>query len=162
MKLKISLSFLLGIILGAFLFAFILRTQTPKMLFQVHESKYASVSETSEALKKSIEEHGWQPCVVRDVTDSIRESGVEFQGNVHLVELCNPEYAKKVLNTHPEFSAIMPCQWGVYKGEDGKVYISTLNTQFMGQLIGGEMGALLAENIDIEENWMLEGIVVER
>jgi len=37
-----------------------------------------------------------------------------------------------------------------------------LNTQFMGQLIGGEMGALLAENIDIEENWMLEGIVVER
>lgn len=132
------------------------------MLFQVHESKYASVSETSEALKKSIEEHGWQPCVVRDVTDSIRESGVEFQGNVHLVELCNPQYAKKVLNTHPEFSAIMPCQWGVYKGEDGKVYISTLNTQFMGQLIGGEMGALLAENIDIEENWMLEGIVVER
>ena len=162
MKLKISLAFILGIVLGALAFGFILRTQSPKMLFEIHESKYATVTETSEALKKSIEEHGWQPCVVRDVTDSIRDSGIEFKGNVHLVELCNPEYAKRVLQSHPEFSSIMPCQWGVYKGQDDKIYIATLNTHFMGQLIGGEVGKLLSDNIDIEENWMLEGIVVDR
>ncbi len=160
MKLKVSLAFVLGVILGAFAFGIALRTQAPKLMFSVYESKYATVAETSEALRESIIEHGWQPCVVRDVTDSIRDSGIPFKGNVHLVELCNPEYAKKVLTSHPEFSSIMPCQWGVYKGENGRINIATLNSSFVGQLFGGEVGKLLSQNIDIEEGWMLEGIVV--
>ncbi len=160
MKLKLSLAFVTGILLGALAFGIVLRTQTPKLMFNIHLSKFATVTETSEALRKSIEDHGWKPCITRDITDSIRDAGLAFQGNVHLVELCNPEYAKKVLTAHPEFSSIMPCQWGIYKGKDGNIYIATLNTQFMGQLFGGEVGKLLAQNVDIEENWMLEGIVV--
>ena len=162
MKLRVSLAFGIGALLGALAFALVLRSQTPHIIFTVHESKYATVAETSEALKKSILDHGWQPCVVRDISDSIRKSGLSFQGTVHLVELCNPEYAKKVLTDHPEFSAIMPCQWGVYQDRDGKVYIATLNVQFIGQLFGGEIGKLLTKNIDIEEDWMLENIVVHR
>jgi uncharacterized protein (DUF302 family) len=159
MKLKVTLAFVAGILLGTIAFGIFLRTQTPKLLFSVHESKYATVEQTSEALRKSIVDHGWQPCIVRDITDSMRDSGVSIEGDVHLVELCNPKYAKKVLSTHPEFSAIMPCQWGIYKGPDEKIYIATLNTRYIGQLLGGEIGKLLAQNIDIEEEWMLEGIV---
>jgi len=161
MKLKLTLAFMIGIVAGAIGFGILLRNQTPHLMFTIHESRFATVEETSEALRKSIADHGWQPCIVRDITDSIRNAGVAFQGNIQLVELCNPEYAKKVLTSHPEFSSIMPCQWGIYKGVDEKIYIATLNTQFVGHLFGGEVGKLLSHNVDIEEGWMLQGIAVK-
>ena len=114
--------------------------RTPKLMFNIHLSKFATVTETSEALRKSIEDHGWKPCITRDITDSIRDAGLAFQGNVHLVELCNPEYAKKVLTAHPEFSSIMPCQWGIYKGKDGNIYIGNAQHPVYGSVIWRRSG----------------------
>jgi len=45
--------------------------------------------------------------------------------------------AEQMLKDNPEVSAFMPCGFGVYEGDDGRVYISAANRGVIGKAVGG-------------------------
>jgi Uncharacterized conserved protein len=58
---------------------------------------------------------------------------------VKVIELCNPKYSSQILlNSDVRmYSALMPCRISVYEKEDGKTYLSTIDSAGLANEIGG-------------------------
>jgi hypothetical protein len=93
---------------------------------------------------------------------SVSEHGVDIGREIRIVELCNAQYAKDILSTDPEVSTLMPCAWGVYEGDDGKVYISGMNMGLMGKLFGGNVARVIGGNVAKDESKMLEEVITDK
>lgn len=158
MRSKIG-AFLIGAITGAVVLAAAIFIMMPKMMLTVHQSKYSTVEETCMKLQASIKANGWNSPAVRDMNKTIADSGAVMQRQVRLVELCNAAYAKDILTTNPEVSTLMPCAWGVYEGDDGKVYISGMNMGLMGKLFGGNISRVMGRSVPSEEKNMLKDVI---
>ncbi len=148
-----------GIIIGILLTGIIAWMSMPSMMLVVHQSRYDSVEETSNQLRASIEANGWQCPGIRNMNKSMAKHGVQMDTQVRIVELCNAKYAKDVLLTNPEVVTLMPCAWGVYKGRDGKVYISGMNMGLMGKMFGGNIAKIMGGAVSKDEKKMLENII---
>jgi len=148
-----------GFVAGAGMLGLIGWQAMPGMMLTVHESKYADVDQTCEALKSAIESHGWKCPAVRDMNKAMAKHGVQFDPPVRIVELCRADYAKQVLTTNPEVSTLMPCAWGVYEGPDGKVYISGMNMGLMGKMFGGTIAEVMGKHVAEDEVKMLHEVV---
>ena len=61
--------------------------------------------------------------------------------------------------TNPEVSTLMPCAWGVYKGDDGKVYISGMNMGLTGKLFGGNIAKVMGSSVSKDEKAMLKDVI---
>ena len=61
-------------------------------------------------------------------------------GRNQLIEMCQPHAAAKLLihDKYKKFLSMMPCTVAVYEKSDGKVYLSMMNIQMMGQLYKGQ------------------------
>ena len=70
-------------------------------------------------------------------------------GRNMLIEMCQPHAAAKLLvhDKYKKFLSMMPCTVAVYEKSDGKVYLSMMNIQMMGQLYKGqkEIDEMIAE-----------------
>ena len=155
---KIATAFVFGLALGAMMTGMMIWKSMPKMMISVHQSKYATVEETCEKLKEAINTNGWKCPGIRNMNKSMAKHGVIMKSQVRIVELCNAQYAKDVLLTNPEIATLMPCAWGVYKGEDGKVYISGMNMGLMGKMFGGNIAKVMGGNVAGDEKKMLEAV----
>jgi uncharacterized protein (DUF302 family) len=92
---------------------------------------------------------------------AMSKHGVNMDKQVRIVELCKAPYAKDVLLTNPEVSTLMPCAWGVYKGEDGKVYIAGMNMGLMGKMFGGNIAKVMGGAVAKDEHNMLKAVIAE-
>ncbi len=133
----------------------------PTMMLKVHQSRYDTVQRTCEALQTAISQEGWSSPRVRKTTKSIAKHGQNLLREVRIVELCNAEYAKRVLTDHPEVSTLMPCAWGVYEGDDGNVYISGMNMGLMGKMFGGTIAEVMGGHVAEDEHEMLSGVIAQ-
>jgi uncharacterized protein (DUF302 family) len=158
---KSLLLFLGGIIVGAILVALIGWSMMPTLMLTTHQSRYDSVEETCKQLKIAIKNGGWQCPAVRNMNKAMLKHGVTFTKQVRIVELCNAKYAGDVLATNPEVSTLMPCAWGVYKGQDGKVYITGMNMGLMGKMFGGNIAKVMGGAVAAEEHQMLKEVIKE-
>lgn len=54
--------------------------------------------------------------------------------------MCEPWEAVKLLqhDKYKKFLSMMPCSFAVYEKSDGKVYVSSMNIQMMGQMYKGQ------------------------
>ncbi len=153
------ISFFAGLTTGVLLLAGLMYAFVPSMMLTVHESKFASVEETVSKLQAAISSHGWNSPMVRNMNESMEKGGHPSSRTVRLVELCKAQYAKEVLDTNPEVSTLMPCSWGVYTGNDGKVYISGMNMGLMGKLFGGNIAKIMGGSVAAEEHAMLSEVI---
>lgn len=152
-------SLLTGFMAGILFCIVLLIGLMPGMMIQTHESRFPDVDQTITALKEAIVKEGWRSPGVRDISATIRNEGVDFEPVIRIVELCKAGYAKDVLTTNPEVSTLMPCAWGVYKGRNGKVYISGMNMGLMGKIFGGNIARVMGGSVAAEEARMLEAVV---
>jgi hypothetical protein len=53
----------------------------------------------------------------------------------------------------------MPCAWGVYKGKDGKVYISGMNMGLMGKMFGGNIAKVMGGTVSKDEQAILKNVI---
>ena len=154
-----SISYMLGVITGGVLVVVLMFVMMPKLMIVTHESKYGSIQETCDALQIAIEANGWVSPSVRNMNKSIEKQGVFMDKQVRIVELCNAQYAKDVLQTDPEVSTLMPCAWGVYEGDDGKIYISGMNMSLMGKMFGGNIAKVIGGAVATDEKNMLKEVL---
>jgi len=116
-----------------------------KNLFIESRSLY-DFDHTMEKLSEIILNGGWNISVTLDLQASISKSGIAVLP-VKVIELCNPKLASQILSTNDTriYSAMLPCKISVYEKNNGKTYLSVLNSGAFAQQLGG-----VVENVMIE------------
>jgi len=54
---------------------------------------------------------------------------------------------------------MMPCTFGVWEGEDGKVYVSKMNMGLMAKMFGGNIAKVMGGHVAEDEERILEGLL---
>ena len=161
MNLRILFSFIAGLIIGFIALAGTVRLLAPSLMLTEHTSRFDTIDATTAALVESIEANGWASPAVRNMNQSMANNGVTMDQPIRIVELCNATHAKRILESNPEVSTLMPCAWGVYYGGDGSVKISGMNMSLMGKLFGGVIQEVMGGQVADEEIAILEPVVVQ-
>lgn len=151
--------FFTGLIVGIMVTGVIAWLLMPKLMLVTHQSRFQTVEETCEQLKTAIEAAGWSCPAIRDMNMTISQKGIQMDRRIMIVELCKAQYAKDVLSTNPEVSTLMPCAWGVYEGDDKKIYITGMNMSLMGKMFGGNIGRIMGGPVAADEKQMLKKVI---
>lgn len=99
--------------------------------------------------------NGWTLSGLRNPARAIAANG----GNVlpvMMVEACNPNYANVILAQDKTrfLSLLMPCKTTVYKREDGKVYIGTMNAGLIGKMFGPVVSETMAQVAEDQKKFL--------
>ena len=137
----------LGILAGMGLATLIGCSPMPRRILTVHESKYQDVDQTCEALKAAIEAEGFTCKGILNLNKSMAKHGVHLDRQVRVVQFGRAASAHDLLKDNPETSALMPCGFGVYEGDDGRVYISGVNRGLIGKRLGGTAARVMGEQV---------------
>ncbi len=76
-------------------------------------------------LEKAVANHKFGILGIHDLKAKMAEKGVEFARECRVYEVCNPQQAKKVLETNLEISTALPCRISLYE-EGGRVKLATI------------------------------------
>jgi len=101
------------------------------------KSRY-SFDETVSKLNEIILEGGWKILHQHDLQEIMKKNGKDIL-SVKVVELCNPEYAYRLLSDDSLriYSSMLPCRISVYQKADGKTFLSRLNPLLLASQAGG-------------------------
>ncbi|MEN8229354.1 MAG: DUF302 domain-containing protein [Bacteroidota bacterium] len=143
---KNLLTGILGFVLGLVLAFFILYKAAPGMMLLEDESKYATFEETVTKFEQSVKDHNWKIPTIHDLQNTMAKFGKDVKA-VKVFELCHPDHAGKILEKSDErvVSSLMPCRVAIYEKEDGKVYISRMNSGLMASTMNGVIPEVMKE-----------------
>ncbi len=114
------------------------------MKFEV-VSKY-DLETTLVKVKTSLKENGFGTLYELNFKDKFEEHHIEFNTNFYVLEVCNPKYAKEILDISMDIGYFLPCKVVVYE-KDSDVIIGMLKPTEMLHLIteNKKAGILAAE-----------------
>ena len=67
---------------------------------------------------------------IHDLKKKMAAKGVDFSPECRIIEVCNPNMAKEVLERNMVISTVLPCRISVYE-ENGKVKIATIRPTYL-------------------------------
>jgi uncharacterized protein (DUF302 family) len=113
-----------------------------------HESPFG-LEETAARIQANIQalsDRGWKLSGIRSPSVSVAAAGRNVPP-VILVEACSTKYSGPLLadDTTRILSILMPCTITVYKKDDGKTYIGTMNAGLMGKMFGEKVSSIMAQ-----------------
>lgn len=119
----------------------------PHLMFTERESPFG-VEETIARIQQNIQKagNGWALSGLRNPAKAVQADGSNVLP-VLMVEACSTKYSKPILkeDTVRFLSILMPCKVSVYKKEDGKVYIGSMNAGLMGRMFGPMVGEVMGQ-----------------
>lgn len=121
-------------------------------MFFENKSEYA-FDETVEKLTEIIGKNGWSIPHTHDLQATMKKNGYEVS-SVKVMELCKPDYAFRLLSDDSLriYSNMMPCRISVYMKDDGKTYVSRMNSAAMAAQIGGAVQETMSNAFrDVEQ-----------
>lgn len=138
---------LVGFIVGVIVVAVGGWLMMPSMMFTERESPFG-LEETVARIQHNIIKtgNGWSLSGLRNPAKAVESDG----GNVLpviMIEACSTQYSKPILkeDTVRFLSILMPCKISIYKKNDGKVYIGTMNAALMGKMFGPLVGEIMGK-----------------
>nr|BCJ78216.1 hypothetical protein [Niallia circulans] len=106
-----------------------------------------SVDQTIEDLEENLKEEKFGVLWRLDMKEKLAEKGVDFSRPYHILEVCNPHEAKRVLSENPLVGYFLPCKIAVYE-EEGATRIGLPKpTALIGLLENGKLTEI-AEDIE--------------
>ena len=81
------------------------------------------IDEVITNLSKNLKEIGFGVLETLDFKKILVEKGLDFPKEYRLLEVCNPNLAKQVLDANPDLGLLLPCTIAVYQKNNEK-YIS--------------------------------------
>jgi uncharacterized protein (DUF302 family) len=140
-----------GFVAGVLLVAVAGYLMMPHLMFNETVSPYG-MEETIARIQHNIADNpelkakGWSLSGLRNPARAVQTDG----GNVLpvlMVEACSTKYSAPILkeDTVRFLSILMPCKISVYKKQDGKTYIGTMNAGLMGKMFGPLVGDIMAQ-----------------
>ncbi|AJM91789.1 MULTISPECIES: DUF302 domain-containing protein [Nitrosopumilus] len=82
-----------------------------------------SIDEVITTLTEDLKEIGFGVLETLDFKKILADKGLKFADNYRLMEVCNPNLAKQVLEANPDLGLLLPCTIAVYQ-KDNENYIS--------------------------------------
>ena len=67
---------------------------------------------------------------IHNVTATLQSKGLAFGRKLYIYEICNPGYAKKVLDKNIRISTALPCRVSIYV-DGGEVVLETIRPTMM-------------------------------
>lgn len=122
--------------------------------FIIEQLSPFDVATTVEKLTEAAIKMEWQNPATHNLQQSLLKAGKEVRP-VQVIEICKPKFSGAMLEKNDEriISVMMPCRISVYEKEDGKAYISLMNTAAMAAgmpaSISEVMDAAAAETFEI-------------
>lgn len=81
-----------------------------------------SVEEATAAVEKATKENKFGVLHIHDIQATLKKKGIDFPNGCRVLEICNPQYAAKVLTVDMDLNLLLPCRISVYQ-KDGKTHI---------------------------------------
>lgn len=91
----------------------------------VTRSTNKTVSETAAALETAVQANHFGVMHVHNLKETMLKKGVAFDRECLILEVCQPQQAKKVLEGNMSVSTALPCRISIYE-EGGKTIMATL------------------------------------
>ena len=113
--------------------------------YEVKTSK--TFSTAVEDLKKSLSENKFGVLWELNFKDKLEEKGLDFHQNFKVLEVCNPNQAKEVLDRHIEVGYFLPCKMVVYEKESN-VFIGMMRPTSMIGMLGQEELLSIAQQVE--------------
>lgn len=82
-----------------------------------------NIDDVITTLTEDLKEIGFGVLETLDFKKILSEKNVELSNNYRLMEVCNPNLAKQVLEANPDLGLLLPCTIAVYQ-KDNENYIS--------------------------------------
>lgn len=128
---------ILGIGAGILLVYLFLRFFFFRIFFLEDKSPFSFI-DTCDALRVEAEKNNWRVPMVHDLQETMLKWGKKIS-QIRIYEFCKPEFAYEILSHDAEklVSSLMPCRIAVFERNDGKTYISLMNTKLISLFAGG-------------------------
>jgi uncharacterized protein (DUF302 family) len=104
--------------------------------------------DVAQRLEQAAGDHQFGVLGVIDLKQKMTEKGVPFASECIIIEVCNPQQARKVLERNPEVSTSLPCRISVYE-DGGRVMVATVKPSVLLQMYeGSESIAAVAGEVE--------------
>ena len=108
-----------------------------------------------EDLRAAVAKHGFGVLHAYDLQETLTSKGFPLEHACHILEVCNPQQASKVLAEDMGMSIALPCRISVYE-ENGKTKIATaLPTKLVSALAASPALAAVAEDVETKMKAMM-------
>jgi uncharacterized protein (DUF302 family) len=106
-----------------------------------------SVDEVCARLTQAAADNKFGVLGVHDLKQKMADKGVPFGPQCRILEVCNPQQAKAVLEANPSISTALPCRIAVYE-HAGKTMVSTLKPTAVLSLFGNPELQPIAQEVE--------------
>jgi len=93
------------------------------MIFAFTVKTQKSIDDAVTNLTENLKEIGFGVLETLNFKKILSEKGLEFSDDYRLMEVCNPNLAKQVLEANPDLGLLLPCTIAVYQ-KDNENFIS--------------------------------------
>ena len=116
------------------------------MKYIVETSK--SVDQTVVDLQEAVKKHKFGVLHIHNLQETMKKKGVAFPNQCQILEICNPQKAKEVLEDDMEMNMALPCRVSVYT-DRGKTKIGMIKpTALLAFLSQSESLKKVAEEVE--------------
>ena len=106
-----------------------------------------TVSDTATALQAAVQANHFGVMQVHNLQETMIKKGVEFARECLIVEVCQPNQAKKVLEANMSVSTALPCRISIFQ-EGGKTVLATLKPTTLLALFGSPQLETVAQDVE--------------
>jgi uncharacterized protein (DUF302 family) len=140
------LLFVIGLVLGLLIMAFMVKVMMPNKMFSKYKSKLDFADAVS-SLEDSAIKNGWKISEIRDLQQDYIEAGLEEMTKVKILYFCNPQGGYNILkdDDYKKMSVMMPMGISIYQTNDGQVKIAAMNIGFMSMMFSGIVKKVLQD-----------------
>ena len=124
------------------------------MKYIVESSK--SVDQASTDLQDAVKRNGFGVLHIYDLKQTLQEKGAPIDQECRILEVCNPQKARDVLEADMSMNMALPCRISVYE-QDGQTRIGLISPKSLLSLLSDspELSAL-ADEVDTAIQRMIE------
>jgi len=83
-------------------------------MFDYNVASEKKFSELVGDLKKTLSEVKFGVLFELDMANKLKEKGVDYNGSVYILEVCNPQRAKEALEAEKKIAYFLPCKIVIY------------------------------------------------
>jgi len=106
-----------------------------------------SIDDAVTNLTENLKEIGFGVLETLNFKKILSEKGLEFSDDYRLMEVCNPNLAKQVLEANPDLGLLLPCTIAVYQKDDEN-FISLARPTSLLSMVSDENLKISGEEIE--------------
>ncbi|PTX59665.1 uncharacterized protein (DUF302 family) [Melghirimyces profundicolus] len=108
-----------------------------------------TVDEAIRALEQTLSNHKFGVLWKLDIPTKLMEKGIALEQDFRVLEVCNPDVAKKVLTRNQKGGYFLPCKIVVYRSDETlKTHIGLLRPTTLMAMTEDERLQALAEDVE--------------